>query len=156
MTYDCAIVGGGIVGLATAMTLLRERPGTRVALLEKEADVALHQTGRNSGVIHSGIYYKAGSLKARMAREGNESMRTFCADHGIAFEICGKVIVATEERELALLENLLQRGEANGLEVQPLSPEEAREIEPHVNCLAALRVPSTGIVHYRAVARQFA
>jgi (S)-2-hydroxyglutarate dehydrogenase len=156
MTYDCAIIGGGIVGLATAMTLLRERPGTRVVLLEKEADVALHQTGRNSGVIHSGIYYKPGSLKARMAREGNESMRTFCADHGIPFEVCGKLIVATEERELPLLENLFERGEANGLEVERLSPEQAREIELHVNCLAALRVPSTGITHYRAVARQYA
>jgi (S)-2-hydroxyglutarate dehydrogenase len=156
MTYDCAIIGGGIVGLATAMTLLRERPGAKVVLLEKESDIALHQTGRNSGVIHSGIYYKPGSLKARMAREGNLSIREFCAEHGIAFDVCGKLIVATGEHELPLLESLFQRGLQNGLEVERLSPEQAREIEPHVNCLAALRIPSTGIVSYRAVARKYA
>ena len=155
MTYDCAIIGGGIVGLATAMTLLRAHPGVRVVVLEKEVDVAQHQTGRNSGVIHSGIYYQPGSLKARMAREGNHSMREFCAQHEIPFEVCGKLIVATEERELALLKNLLHRGRQNGLEVEEISAEHAREIEPHVRCLSALRVPSTGIVSFRAVADKY-
>jgi (S)-2-hydroxyglutarate dehydrogenase len=155
MIYDCAIIGGGIVGLATAMTLLRARPGIRVVVLEKEPDVAQHQTGRNSGVIHSGIYYKPGSLKARMARAGNDSMREFCSLHEIPFEVCGKLIVATEERELPLLKSLLQRGRQNGLEVEELSAEHAREIEPHVRCLAALRVPNTGIVSFRAVADKY-
>jgi L-2-hydroxyglutarate oxidase len=155
MTYDCAIIGSGIVGLATAMTLLQARPGLRVVVLEKESDVAQHQSGRNSGVIHSGIYYKPGSLKARMAREGNESMCRFCAEHDLPFEVCGKIIVATDQRELPLLENLLQRGRQNGLEIEPLAAGRAREIEPHVRCLAALRVPSTGIVSYRAVARKY-
>jgi (S)-2-hydroxyglutarate dehydrogenase len=155
MTYDCAIIGGGIVGLATATTLLRARPGIRVVVLEKEPDVAQHQTGRNSGVIHSGIYYQPGSLKARMAREGNHSMREFCAQHEIPFEVCGKLIVATEERELPLLKNLLHRGRQNGLEVEELSAEHAREIEPHVRCLSALRVPGTGIVSFRAVADKY-
>src|SRR5688572_519994 len=156
MTHDYAIIGGGIVGLATAMTLLRSHPGARVVVLEKERDIAQHQTGRNSGVIHSGIYYKPGSLKASMAREGNRSMREFCADHGIDHDVGGKLIVATEERELPLLENLRQRGIHNGLTVERISAEHAREIEPHVKCLAAIRVPSTGIVSYRAVARKYA
>jgi L-2-hydroxyglutarate oxidase len=156
MTYDCAIIGGGIVGLATAMTLLRVQPGARVIVLEKEDDVARHQSGRNSGVIHSGIYYKPGSLKAAMAREGNLSMREFCRRNDIAFEVCGKLIVATDERELPMLENLFERGRQNGLDVEKISPEQAREIEPHVNCVAAILVPSTGIVSYRAVARKYA
>jgi L-2-hydroxyglutarate oxidase len=156
MTHDCAIIGGGIVGLATAMTLLRTRPGTRVAVLEKEESVAQHQSGRNSGVIHSGIYYKPGTLKARMARAGNLSMREFCARHEIPFEVCGKLIIATEEPELSLLENLFRRAQQNGLEVERLSPEAAREVEPHVRCLAALRLPSTGIVNYGTVARKYA
>jgi (S)-2-hydroxyglutarate dehydrogenase len=156
MTYDYAIVGGGIVGLATAMTLLRSRPGARVVVLEKETAPAQHQTGRNSGVIHSGIYYKPGSLKATMARAGNRSMREFCETHGLAHEISGKLIVATEERELPLLENLRQRGLENGLAIERLQPEQAREIEPHVRCRAALRVPSAGIVSYRAVSAKYA
>jgi (S)-2-hydroxyglutarate dehydrogenase len=156
MSYDYAIVGGGIVGLATAMTLLRSRPDARVVVIEKEQDVAQHQTGRNSGVIHSGIYYQPGSLKASMAREGNRSMRRFCEAHGIAHEACGKLIVATDERELPLLENLRQRGIQNGLSVEKLSVEQARAIEPHVRCLAALRVAGTGIVSYRAVSRKYA
>jgi (S)-2-hydroxyglutarate dehydrogenase len=156
MTHDCAIIGGGILGLATAMALLRAQPGARVVLLEKEDDVARHQTGRNSGVIHSGIYYQPGSLKARMARDGNRSMREFCGRHDIPFEVCGKLIVATEPRELALLEKLWQRAQENGLQAAKLSPAQAREIEPHVHCLQALHLPSTGIVSYRAVARKFA
>ncbi|HEY0551649.1 MAG TPA: FAD-dependent oxidoreductase, partial [Verrucomicrobiae bacterium] len=156
MTHDCAIIGGGIVGLATAMTLLQMRPGTRVVVLEKEESVAQHQSGRNSGVIHSGIYYKPGSLKARMAREGNRSMREFCARHEIPFEVCGKLIVATEEHESPLLDHLFERAQQNGLAVEKLAPEAAREVEPHARCLAALRLPSTGIVSYRAVALRYA
>ena len=156
MTHDFAIVGGGIVGLATAMTLLRSRPGARVVVLEKESTLAQHQTGRNSGVIHSGIYYKPGSLKAAMARDGNRSMREFCQTHGLTHEICGKLIVATEERELPLLESLRLRGIENGLAVEKISPAAARDVEPHVRCLGALRVPGTGIVSYRDVSCKYA
>src|SRR5688572_26353620 len=156
MTYDCAIIGGGIVGLATAMTLLHARPGLQVLVLEKESDIAQHQTGRNSGVIHSGIYYKPGSLKAAMARDGNRSMREFCQTHGLAHEICGKLILATDERELPMLENLRRRGIENELAVERISPAAARDIEPHVRCLGALRVPGTGIVSYRDVSRKYA
>ena len=100
MKVDCAIIGGGIVGLSVGMAVLRRQPGLRLLVLEKESDLATHQSGRNSGVIHAGIYYKPGSLKARLAREGNRSMVAFCEQHGIAHEVCGKVIVATEEKEL--------------------------------------------------------
>ncbi|HMJ90484.1 MAG TPA: L-2-hydroxyglutarate oxidase [Candidatus Acidoferrum sp.] len=154
--YDVAIIGGGIVGLATAMTLTRSRAGARVLLLEKENAFAQHQTGRNSGVIHSGIYYKPGSLKARMAREGNRSMSSFCEEHDIRLEICGKLIAATTEAEVPRLQNLFARGQQNGLEVEQLSAEAAQELEPHLRCVAALRVPSTGIVSYREVAQKFA
>ncbi len=156
MKFDCVIIGGGIVGLSVAMKLLKRQPGLRLVLLEKEKELASHQTGRNSGVIHSGIYYKPGSLKARFAREGNRSMLEFCAKHGIPHEVCGKLIVATSEEELPALENLHRRGLENGLSVTPLSSEEVREIEPHVRCLRALRVPSTGIVNYRAVGAKYA
>jgi L-2-hydroxyglutarate oxidase len=156
MKYDCAIVGGGIVGLATALMLTRRQPRASIVLLEKESELASHQTGRNSGVIHSGIYYKPGSYKARFAREGNSSMVEFCREHGIAHDICGKLIVATEETELPRLENLFQRGIENGLSVSRLSVEQAREIEPHVRCLAAIKVPSTGIVNFRKVCEKYA
>jgi (S)-2-hydroxyglutarate dehydrogenase len=152
MQFDCAIIGGGIVGLATASTLSRRQPGCSIVVLEKDADLATHQTGRNSGVIHSGIYYKPGSYKARFAREGNASMVEFCREHGIKHEICGKVIVATENDELPRLENLLQRGLQNGLAVSRLAPEQVREIEPRVTCVGGIRVPSAGIVNYRQVA----
>src|SRR2546421_4831790 len=155
-TFDCTIVGGGIVGLATAMILGRRQPGLRILLLEKEPDFALHQTGRNSGVIHSGIYYKPGSFKAKFAREGNRTMVEFCQEHGIEHDICGKVIVATEQAELPLLEKLFNRGVENGLEVARLSAEQVKEIEPHVACLAGIKVPSTGIVNYRAVSLKYA
>ena len=151
MKADCAIIGGGIVGLSVALQLTREQPGLRVVVLEKEARIAAHQTGRNSGVIHSGIYYPPGSLKARFARDGNRSMVEFCRTHGIAHEVCGKVIVAIEQKELPLLEDLRLRGEANGLTIEKISTEEVREVEPHVRCLAGLRVPATGIVSYTAV-----
>src|SRR3954467_4493459 len=155
-TFDCTIIGGGIVGLATALSLLRKQPGLRVLLLEKEPQLALHQTGRNSGVIHSGIYYKPGSYKAKFARAGSSSMVEFCQAYGIKHDICGKVIVATEEWELPLLENLFQRGLQNGLNVSRLVPEQVKEIEPHVVCRAAVKVPSTGIVNYRTVSKKYA
>jgi L-2-hydroxyglutarate oxidase len=154
--FDCAIIGGGIVGLATAMTLGRRQPGMKLIVLEKESDLALHQTGRNSGVIHSGIYYKPGSFKARFAREGNRTMVAFCRQHGISHDVCGKIVVATREKELPLLENLYRRGLENGLEVRKLSGEKVREIEPHVRCLAGIEVPSTGIVSFRAVCLKYA
>lgn len=156
MTYDYAVVGGGIVGLSVAWTVLQRSPAMRVLVIEKEKDWAQHQTGRNSGVIHSGIYYKPDSLKARMCREGSRRMLEFCQAHGIPHEVCGKVIVATEESELPRLEALYERGLANGLPVRKLQFEEVREIEPHVRCLAGLQVPSTGIVDYGAVCRKLA
>ena len=156
MPVDCVIVGGGIIGLSVAMTLGRRQPGIKILVLEKEADIALHQTGRNSGVIHSGIYYRPGSFKARFAHAGNRSMVDFCKTHGIAHEVCGKVIVATKKEELPLLESLHRRGLENGLAATKLSGEEVQEIEPHVRCLRGIKVPSTGIVNYRAVCAKYA
>ena len=153
---DCAVIGGGIVGLSVGMTLLQRQPGLKLIVLEKEPQLALHQSGRNSGVIHSGIYYTPGSLKARFAREGNRSMIDFCREHGVACEACGKVIVATKESELPLLDNLCRRGLENGLSVTRLSKDEVKEIEPHVQCLKGIRVPSTGIVSYRRVCAKYA
>ena len=156
MKVDCAVVGGGIVGLSVAMHLGRSQPGLRIVVLEKEAELATHQTGRNSGVIHSGIYYAPGSLKARFAREGNRSMIEFCKTHGIAHELCGKVIVATDKEELPHLDNLYDRGLQNELEVIRLDPDAVREIEPHVRCLRGLRIRSTAIVDYRQVCAKYA
>ena len=144
------------MGLATAMAVGNKHPNARILVLEKEQDLAQHQTGRNSGVIHSGIYYKPGSLKARFAREGNRSMVEFCRKHGIKHEVCGKVIVATKASELPLLDSLFQRGLNHRLAVQRLSPEQVQEIEPHVRCIAGIKVPSTGIVNYREVSAKYA
>jgi (S)-2-hydroxyglutarate dehydrogenase len=149
--HDYVIIGGGIVGLATAMAIGQKHPGTDILVLEKEQDLAQHQTGRNSGVIHSGIYYRPGSLKASFARQGNRSMVEFCRQHGIACNVCGKVIVAVSVSELPLLDRLFRRGVEHGLAPKRLNPEHVREIEPHVRCLAAIHVPSTGIVNYREV-----
>src|SRR6266446_7936403 len=154
--HDYVIIGGGIVGLATAMAVGKKHPKASTLVLEKEQDLAQHQTGRNSGVIHSGIYYKPGSLKARFAREGNRSMVEFCREHGIKHEVCGKVIVATKASELPLLDSLFQRGLDHRLAVTRLSPEQVQEIEPHVRCLAGIKVPSTGIVNYREVSAKYA
>jgi len=154
--YDFAIIGGGIVGLATGLALSQRHPQARLVVLEKESTWAHHQTGNNSGVIHSGIYYKPGSFKAQFARAGNHSMVKFCQEHGIAHEVCGKVIVATAAAELPQLENLYNRGLENGLKVTKISAEEVKEIEPHVSCLAGIRVPSTGIVDYRQVCQKYA
>lgn len=154
--YDFAIVGGGIVGLSTGMALSQQYPHSKILVLEKEQSWANHQTGHNSGVIHSGIYYTPGSYKARFAREGNRSMVEFCQEYGIEHELCGKVIVATKKEELPLMDNLFERGVANGLAVAKISSGELREIEPHVNGLAAIRVPMAGIVNYKQVCETFA
>src|SRR6266702_4326810 len=149
--YDLVVIGGGILGLATARALRERFPGASVAVLERERAWAVHQSGHNSGVIHSGIYYAPGSLKARLCRAGNASMVAFCKAEGVPFEVCGKLIVATGEPELPRLEALLERGLANGLEVRRASPEEVAEREPHVRALAAIHVPSTGVVDFRQV-----
>ena len=156
MVFDFAIVGGGIVGLSTARSLLERYPGAGVLVLEKEGGIARHQTGHNSGVIHSGVYYAPGSLKARFSREGGAALVEFCREHGIRHEVCGKVIVATERDELRLLDNLHDRGLENGLAVEKVGPEGLRELEPHASGLAALKVPSAGIVDYVEVARTLA
>ena len=146
------IVGGGIVGLATAFQLTERFPGARITLLEKENGVGQHQTGHNSGVLHCGLYYKPGSVKARLAVGGIRRMVEFCRDNGIAHDICGKLVVAADEAELPRLKNLEERGRANGLEgLRLLGREEMREIEPHAGGVAALRVPQEGIVDYPAV-----
>ena len=147
-----AIVGGGIVGLATALRLSERFPDVRVTLLEKESAVGRHQTGHNSGVLHCGLYYKPGSVKARLAVTGIRRMVEFCRDNGIPHEICGKLVVAADEAELPRLKDLEGRGRANGLEgLQYLGRDEMREIEPHVGGVAALRVPQEGIVDYARV-----
>src|SRR5215212_4653513 len=151
---DVLIVGGGIVGLGTALALAGR---TSVTVVEAEKHVALHQTGHNSGVIHSGLYYKPGSAKARNCAEGRELMYRFCEENGIPHERCGKLVVATEERELPALAELERRGAANGLQgVKRVSATEMREIEPHVAGIAGLRVPETGIVNYKAVCAVYA
>ncbi|MCX8155065.1 MAG: L-2-hydroxyglutarate oxidase [Verrucomicrobiae bacterium] len=148
------IVGGGIVGLATAWQMLRRWPGVRVWVLEKEAAVGQHQTGHNSGVLHAGLYYKPGSAKARLAVSGIRQMVAFCREQGIAHEICGKLVVAADETELGRLQALHERGQQNGLQgLKMLGVEEMREIEPHVGGVAALRVPEEGIVDYGGVCR---
>ncbi|MEA5476240.1 L-2-hydroxyglutarate oxidase [Pseudanabaena galeata UHCC 0370] len=152
--YDFIVIGGGIVGLATARNLLQSYPRAKLLILDKESQWAFHQTSNNSGVIHSGIYYKPGSFKAKFCREGNISMTEFCNKYNISHEICGKVIVATKPQELSLLEDLYQRGLANGLKVEKISAEEVKEVEPHVSCIAGLRVFSTGIVSYRQVCQK--
>lgn len=154
--YDYIIIGGGIVGLSVGMELLHRYPRSKVAILEKENQVAAHQTGHNSGVIHSGIYYKPGSYKARLAKKGSESITKFCLEHGLKVDICGKVIVASEDHELPLLENLYQRGLDNGLGVRLIDKSELLEIEPYVNGFKAIHVPMAGIVNYKQVSEKMA
>ena len=153
--YDFAIIGGGIVGLATGMALVEKYPNARLVVLEKESTLAYHQTGHNSGVIHSGIYYKPCSLKASLCRLGSRSIVEFCHKYNIAHEVCGKVIVATQENELPLLENLYQRGLENGIKVAKITAEQVKEIEPYVTCLAGIQVFTTGIVDYRQVCQKY-
>jgi L-2-hydroxyglutarate oxidase len=151
-SHQVIIVGGGIVGLATAYRLVERFPGARVTVLEKEDTVGRHQTGHNSGVLHCGLYYKPGSVKARMAVDGIRQMVAFCQEHGISHEICGKLVVAADESEIPRLRDLHERGIANGLEgLRWMSLAEMREIEPHVGGVAALRVPQEGIVDYAQV-----
>jgi L-2-hydroxyglutarate oxidase len=152
-----AIIGGGIVGLATGYRLLERFPDVKLLLLEKESGPARHQTGNNSGVLHCGLYYKPGSTKARLAVQGVRRMVKFCAEHSIAHEMCGKVVVATEQQEVPRLHALLERGRANGLEgLQLLGPEEIHEFEPHAAGLAGIRVPQEGIVDFKAVSAALA
>ncbi len=154
--HDVVVVGGGIVGLATAHAL-GARGGRSLVVLEAEDTVGAHQTGHNSGVIHSGLYYKPGSLKAQNCVSGRDAMYRFCAEHGIAHERCGKVVVATDAHELPALAELERRGQANGLTgVRALGPDELREIEPHVTGVRGLLVPETGIVDYPHVTRTLA
>jgi L-2-hydroxyglutarate oxidase len=153
---DSIVIGAGIVGLATAHALQQRFPSKRVVVLEKERQPGLHQTGRNSGVIHSGIYYKAGSFKARFCKAGNASLRTFCVENEIPFKICGKIIAATEPRDLVQLDKLYQCALENEIAVRRLAPAEMREIEPHVAGIAGIYVPSTGIVDYKVVLAKLA
>jgi L-2-hydroxyglutarate oxidase LhgO len=154
--YNVVVIGGGVVGLGVALEITRRFPRLRLLLLEKEDRVARHQSGHNSGVIHSGVYYKPGSLKARLCVTGAAAMVEFCREHGIAHEVCGKVIVATHADELPGLEELRKRGEANGLTgLRMIGPEELREIEPHAAGLKALVVPATGITDYAVVCEKY-
>lgn len=153
---DIVVVGGGIVGLATAMTLQERDPAARVAVVEAEGHVAAHQTGHNSGVLHSGIYYKPGSSKAIQCRIGKAAMENFCTAHAIPWDRCGKVVVATTEQELPRLDHIAQRGAANGVACERIDSDQLRQLEPAAAGLAALHVPETGIVNYRAVCEQMA
>ena len=155
--YKFIIVGGGIVGLCTARALLRKYPGCRLLLLEKEQKVASHQTGHNSGVIHSGLYYKPGSLKARLCVEGGRELVQFCRERGVETRMTGKVVVATREEEIPRLTELCNRGVANGAQgLEVIGPEQLKEREPHASCVKALWVPGTGIVDYGKVSEALA
>lgn len=151
MKTDIVIVGGGIVGLATAWQISKKFPKLEIAVLEKESHLAAHQTGHNSGVLHTGMYYKPGSLKAKNCRTGKLSMQEFCKEYGIPHDICGKVIVATDENEIPSLNNILERGTANGVKCEKISKARLRELEPHCAGIEAIHVPEAGIVNYRSV-----
>ncbi len=154
MTYDVIVIGAGLVGLSTAYQSKLKNQNLKILVLEKEADVALHQSGHNSGVIHSGIYYKPGSLKAKNCIEGYSSIIKFAEEHNINYDLCGKIIVASDEKEIPLLENIYKRGIDNGLQgLQYLTRDEFREIEPHCEGVKAIKVPQTGIIDYPAVAQ---
>ena len=150
-TADVAIIGGGIVGLATAYHLTQRFPALHIVVLEKESEVATHQTGHNSGVLHSGIYYKPGSVKANTCRVGKAAMETFCEREGIRYDLCGKVIVATTERELPVLGSIFLRGQKNGVTCRMIEVDELKEIEPHTAGIRAIHVPEAGIVDYKQV-----
>ena len=153
---DFCVIGGGIVGLATACRLLENFPGCGLRLLEKEADVAQHQTGHNSGVIHAGIYYAPGSLKAQLCRAGSQATKRFCAENAIPFQTCGKLVVATTPLEASRMATLAERAAQNDINFETLGPDALREREPNVAGTAALFVPGTAIVDYRAICRAFA
>lgn len=155
--YDLTIIGGGILGLATALKITAVHPRLRLLLLEKEPDLARHQTGNNSGVIHSGLYYRPGSLKARTCVAGRRELIQFCDENGVPYEICGKVVVATTDEELPRLEELRRRGEANGLRrLETIGTERLKELEPHATGIKGLHVPETGIIDYKKVAAAYA
>ncbi len=155
--YDVAIIGGGIIGLSTAMQFAENNPKTKLAVLEKEPHLAMHQTGHNSGVMHSGIYYRPGSAKARMCVSGKKALLEFCDQQGIPYDICGKVILATRKEQLPELEALLQRGRENGVEnLELIGPERLKEIEPNATGLMALYSPNTGIIDFGKVAQAYA
>lgn len=157
MRRDFIVIGGGIVGLAAGLRILESRPGVKLLLLEKEDSLGQHQTGHNSGVLHAGLYYKPGSLKAKLAVEGLRQMVSFCQTHKVSYEQCGKIVVATEPDELPRLEKLMERGVANGLKgLRKISADEIREIEPHAAGLAAIHVPEEGIVDYAGVVEAMA
>ena len=156
MKTDVCIIGGGIVGLATAYRLSEKHPGKRIVILEKESRVAVHQTGHNSGVLHSGIYYKPGSLKATNCRTGKLAMEAFCEKEGIDHDICGKVIVALDDEEIPRMEKIHERGQANGVKCEIISKERLAELEPHAAGIAAIHVPECGIVNYRQVCERLA
>ncbi|MCI0439976.1 MAG: L-2-hydroxyglutarate oxidase [Chloroflexi bacterium] len=156
-SYDIAIIGGGILGLATAMRLRQDFPQHKVAVLEKEAEIAQHQTGHNSGVIHAGIYYAPGSQKANFCSTGGKLLRQFCDERGIEYEMCGKVIVATTEEEIPRLEELFRRGTANGAEgLEMVGKERLKELEPHAAGVKAIFSPNTGIIDYKKVSHAYA
>jgi (S)-2-hydroxyglutarate dehydrogenase len=155
MQYDCLMIGGGIVGLATAHKLLEAKPDLKILLVEKEDGIAKHQTGNNSGVIHSGLYYKPGSLKATNCIRGYEMLLEFAQKHSIPYDLCGKVVVATNEQQIPLLQNLYDRGIENGLDkITRISRAELKEIEPHCAGVDALKVPYTGIIDYKEVSKK--
>ncbi|MBP6386433.1 MAG: L-2-hydroxyglutarate oxidase [Pseudarcicella sp.] len=157
MQHDIIIIGGGIVGLSTALKLKEKNPYLKILLIEKENDVAKHQTGNNSGVIHSGLYYKPGSLKALNCIKGYHQMIDFCNEQSIPYEITGKVVVATNDEQKPLLENLFVRGQQNGLEgLKKISSDEVKSYEPYVKCVEGMWVPQTGIVDYKVVAQKIA
>ncbi len=157
MKADFIIIGGGIVGLSTAYHLIKQKPNSKVILLEKESSMALHQTGHNSGVIHSGIYYKPGSLKAINCKKGYNQLIQFCENNEIKYDLCGKIIVATQKEELTALSNILDRGIANGLEgIKKINAQQIKEIEPHCAGIEGLWVPQTGIIDYVAVSKKYA
>ncbi|HXG52986.1 MAG TPA: L-2-hydroxyglutarate oxidase [candidate division Zixibacteria bacterium] len=154
---DVTIIGGGIIGLATALKLVESYPRAKLMILEKEPALARHQTGHNSGVIHSGLYYRPGSVKARTCVAGRKALLRFCEENGVRYEVCGKVVVATDESEIPRLEELHRRGLANGLVgLEMIGPERLRELEPHARGLKALYVPETGIIDYTEVAEAYA
>jgi L-2-hydroxyglutarate oxidase LhgO len=154
---DVAIIGAGIVGLAVGLQLVRKYHGLKVIVLDKESEVASHQTGHNSGVMHSGLYYKPGSLKARLCVEGKAAMIQFCEEHAVPHDICGKIIVATEEREIPGLNELLRRGRANGVSgLRELDAEQICEIEPYASGIRGIHVPTTGITDFKVVSAKFA
>jgi L-2-hydroxyglutarate oxidase len=156
-SFEVVVIGGGIVGLAVAREIIQRFPRMRLVVLEKEARVGMHQSGHNSGVIHSGVYYKPGSLKATLCVEGAAEMVKFCREHGVPYAVCGKVIVATSGAQLPRVQDLMERGQANGVPgLRMLGPEELREFEPHASGVAALLVPGTGVTDYAKVCEKYA